>query len=83
MNKKIFWIASYPKSGNTWMRAIISSFFFTKNGKFNFDLLKNVGYFDVSTRYKFIEHLNSLSNNINEVSIIFDLLLNMLSDIHE
>ena len=23
MNKRIFWIASYPKSGNTWMRAII------------------------------------------------------------
>ena len=33
--------------------------FFTKNGKFNFDLLKNVGYFDVLTRYKFIKHLNN------------------------
>ena len=33
MNKRIFWIASYPKSGNTWMRAIITSFFFANNGK--------------------------------------------------
>ena len=71
MNKKIFWIASYPKSGNTWMRAIISSFFFTKNGKFNFDLLKNVGYFDVSTRYKFIKHLNNSDfTNLHKLATI-------------
>ena len=35
--KKILWIASYPKSGNTWMRAIISSLFFSNNGKFSFE----------------------------------------------
>ena len=71
MSKKIFWIASYPKSGNTWMRAIITSFFFTKNGEFNFDLLKNVGFFDVLTRYKFIEHLNSNDfSNLHKLAII-------------
>ena len=71
MSKKIFWIASYPKSGNTWMRAIITSFFFTKNGEFNFDLLKNVGFFDVLTRYKFIEHLNNNDfNNLHKLAII-------------
>ena len=71
MNKKIFWIASYPKSGNTWMRAIITSLFFTKNGKFDFDLLKNVGFFDVLTRYKFIEHLNSNDfSNLHKLAII-------------
>ena len=45
VDKKIFWIASYPKSGNTWMRAIISSIFFTKNGKFVFDYFKFVQSF--------------------------------------
>ena len=24
----IFWIASYPKSGNTWLRALISSYYY-------------------------------------------------------
>ena len=28
----IFWIASYPKSGNTWLRALISSYYYTEDG---------------------------------------------------
>lgn len=31
----IVWIASYPKSGNTWMRAFLSSYFMTENGIFD------------------------------------------------
>ena len=42
MNKKIFWIASYPKSGNTWIRAIIASLFFSNDGLFKFELFKNI-----------------------------------------
>ena len=38
----IVWIASYPKSGNTWLRSLIASYFFTNDGVFNFDLLKNI-----------------------------------------
>ena len=38
----IIWIASYPKSGNTWLRSFISSYYFSKKGKFNFELLMNV-----------------------------------------
>ena len=34
--KKIFWVASYPKSGNTLFRAILSSLFFTNDGVFTF-----------------------------------------------
>ena len=26
----ILWLASYPKSGNTWMRALLSSYLFEK-----------------------------------------------------
>ena len=36
----IIWIASYPKSGNTWVRAIISSFIYSKNNKININDLK-------------------------------------------
>ena len=30
MDKLIFWLASYPKSGNTLLRAILVSLFFNK-----------------------------------------------------
>ena len=41
----IFWIASYPKSGNTWLRALLSSYFYSNDGIFNQNLLKNIAQF--------------------------------------
>ena len=41
----IIWIASYPKCGNTWVRSLLSAYYFSKNGEFNFDLLKNIKQF--------------------------------------
>ena len=42
----IFWIASYPKSGNTWVRSLICSYYYTNDGIFRDDkLLKNIGQF--------------------------------------
>ena len=38
----IIWIASYPKSGNTYLRSFISSYYYSKKGKFDFDLLLNI-----------------------------------------
>ncbi len=38
----IIWIASYPKSGNTYIRSFIASYYFSKKGKFDFDLLLNI-----------------------------------------
>ena len=48
----IFWIASYPKSGNTWLRALISSYYFSKTGVFSSDLLKNIGQFPEKSFFK-------------------------------
>ena len=48
----IIWLASYPKSGNTWVRAIISSLIFSKDGDFNFSLIKNIKQFPVSEQFK-------------------------------
>ena len=41
----IFWIASYPKSGNTWLRTLISAYYYTKDGIFDQNILKNIGQF--------------------------------------
>ena len=38
----IIWIASYPKSGNTWVRSVLVSYYFTKNGIFNFEDLSRI-----------------------------------------
>ena len=39
----IIWLASYPKSGNTWIRSIISSILFSNNGIIdNFELLNTI-----------------------------------------
>ena len=39
------WLASYPKSGNTLVRSLLSSYFFSKDGIFNFELIKNIKQF--------------------------------------
>ena len=41
----IIWLASYPKSGNTWLRSLIASYFYSNNGSFNFKLLDNIDQF--------------------------------------
>ena len=46
MSKHIFWLASYPKSGNTLLRAILSSLFFTNSGIFNLKLLDTIAQFE-------------------------------------
>ena len=41
----IFWIASYPKSGNTWLRALISAYYYSSDGVFSQNLLKKIDQF--------------------------------------
>ena len=48
----IIWLASYPKSGNTWLRAILSSYFYSKDGKFDFDLLNKIDSFPSNRFFK-------------------------------
>jgi hypothetical protein len=58
MSKHIFWISSYPKSGNTLVRAIISALFFSRNGKFQLDQLKHTGQFERRDRLNLIKKIN-------------------------
>jgi len=41
----IIWISSYPKSGNTYLRSFLSSYYYSDNGKFDFDQLVNIHQF--------------------------------------
>ena len=41
----IIWLASYPKSGNTWVRSFLSAYYYSNDGKFNFSLLKKIKQF--------------------------------------
>ena len=51
----IFWIASYPKSGNTWLRILLASYFYTKDGIYDDIVLKNIDQFP---QKKFFDSFN-------------------------
>jgi len=46
------WLASYPKSGNTLVRALLASYFFSKDGNFNFETIKNINQFPNSDLFE-------------------------------
>ena len=48
----IIWLASYPKSGNTLLRSMLTAYFYSKDGIFNFELLKNINQFPNQTLFK-------------------------------
>jgi hypothetical protein len=52
----IFWIASYPKSGNTWLRALLSSYYYSKDGKYDQSLIKKIGQFPEKRHFKNFEY---------------------------
>ena len=60
----IVWLSSYPKSGNTYLRALISAYIFTNDGEFNFNLLKNFIQFP---NYYIFEQLKINKNNQSEI----------------
>mgnify|MGYP001249481685 CR=1 FL=1 len=48
----IIWLCSYPKSGNTYIRAFLSAYYFTNDGIFDFELLKFIEQFPDKQFYK-------------------------------
>ena len=62
----IIWIASYPKSGNTWVRSLLSAYLYSDDGIFNFDLLKKIHQFPSKKNFKFFmkdfNNIKKLSN---------------------
>ena len=48
----IIWLASYPKSGNTWIRSLLASYYFSKDGNFDLNLLKKIDQFPSYDHFK-------------------------------
>ena len=61
----IIWIASYPKSGNTWIRSLLSSYLYSDNGVFNFDLLEKIQQFPSK---QYFEPFTKDFTNIKKIS---------------
>ena len=56
----IIWLASYPKSGNTFLRSLLASYFYSENGDFEFEQLKKIEQFPVN------ENFEKIGININD-----------------
>ena len=56
----IIWLASYPKSGNTWLRSLLASYFFSDDGTFDFDLLKKID------AYPSVAYFNKYKDNFTD-----------------
>ena len=72
MNKHIFWLASYPKSGNTLLRAILSALFFTEDGIFNLKLLETIRQFE--STYNILKIKDIIGKDLyklNDISIFY------------
>ncbi len=75
----IIWLASYPKSGNTLLRSILSSYFYSQEGDFNFENLYKISQFpilpqfmrlgiDVDNEEEVFKNFINAQNLINEES---------------
>ena len=60
----IIWLASYPKSGNTWIRTFISSIIFSKDGISNFSNIKKI------PQYPMRRHFHNLVENFQNINEI-------------
>ncbi len=63
----IVWLSSYPKSGNTWVRAFLSAYLHSSKGKFDFTLIDKIEEFPQhNLMKKFME--NKDFHNLKEIS---------------
>ena len=60
----IIWIASYPKSGNTWVRSMVSSLVYSENGIFNFNQLSKISQFP---NKKYFEEFTNNFGDIHQI----------------
>lgn len=69
--KNLIWVASYPKSGNTWMRSLLTALIYTNDGLFNFDLLPKIDQFEKKSNFSFVKNIEpSDFDNLDKMPII-------------
>jgi len=73
----IIWLASYPKSGNTLLRSILSAYFYSEEGDFKFNNLYKISQFPA------VDHFLRLGVNINDESEVFKNFINAQNLINE
>tara|TARA_X000000368_G_C22976996_1_gene688087 strand:- start:93 stop:932 length:840 start_codon:yes stop_codon:yes gene_type:complete len=61
----IIWLASYPKSGNTLLRSILSSYFYSNDGIFTFENLEKISQFPQTS------HLMSIGVDVDNEKEVF------------
>ena len=91
----IIWLASYPKSGNTFVRSLLSSYIFSKDGNFNFELLKEIKQFPDNSLFKqlgvdienedemYKNYISRVSYNINYTKSIVPICKFKLISVHK
>ena len=60
----IIWLASYPKSGNTWVRGFIGSLLYTRDGNSNFINLSNI------SQYPLKSHFSNICKDLKDINEI-------------
>ena len=66
----IIWLASYPKSGNTWVRSFIGSLLYTKDGNSDFANLFNISQYPLKSHFS---NICKDLKNINEIKKYWEL----------
>ena len=64
----IIWLASYPKSGNTWLRFFIISLLLKENNEVSLKHLEGIKQFPTNYHYKNFNVSKSNLGNLNEIS---------------
>jgi len=73
----IIWLASYPKSGNTLLRSILGTYFFSEDGSFDFQHTYKIGQFprldyfkrigvDISDNQEILKNYIEAQNSFNQ-----------------
>ena len=69
--KNLIWIASYPKSGNTWMRSLLTALIYTNDGIFNFELLPKIDQFEKKSNFSFLKKFKSTDfDNLDKMAVV-------------
>ena len=63
----IIWLASYPKSGNTWVRGFIISLLYTADGTSNLEDFKKIN------QYPLKSHFENLTSDFNDITKFKDI----------
>ena len=57
----IIWIASYPRSGNTWIRSLVTTHLYLDNNKSVFENIKKITNFPNILHFKGIFEINQFT----------------------